>query len=145
MPPLSTSPSVHGLPWRRMRASQWYLAGSLSAAQTPMSAEAAASSDVRLVGRVHQIADEQAHFQVGPAFLEPALGEDRLAFADGGERKQMAFDIVRLVDVRLDQRDARDPRIAANHVEHRHPAAARADLDEMGHTFLHRQLLRAAA
>ncbi len=42
MPPLSTSPSVQGLPCLRISASQWNLAGSLSAAQTPMSAVAAA-------------------------------------------------------------------------------------------------------
>ena len=47
--------------------------------------------------------------------------------------KQMALDVVRLVDVRLDERDVGDARIAAEQVEDRHPAAARANLDQMSH------------
>src|SRR5260370_16169057 len=46
MPPDSTSPSVHGLPCRRIRASQWNFVGSLSAAHTPRSADRAASFSV---------------------------------------------------------------------------------------------------
>ena len=70
----------------------------------------------------------------GRRSLQPALGEIGLALADRGEGKQMALDIVGFVDVRLDERDARDAGVAAEHVQHRHAAAARADLDEMGHT-----------
>ena len=45
----------------------------------------------------------------------------------------MALDIVRLVDIRLDQRDDTDARIATDHVEHRHPATARTHLEQMNH------------
>jgi hypothetical protein len=43
----------------------------------------------------------------------------------------VAFNVVRLVNVRLDEGDALDPRVAANHVQHRHPAAAGADLEHV--------------
>ena len=44
----------------------------------------------------------------------------------------MSFNVVGFVNIRLDERQARDPRIAAHHVQHRHAAAARADLKQMG-------------
>src|SRR5437016_2331852 len=45
----------------------------------------------------------------------------------------MAFDIVRFIDVRLDQRDALNTWIAAEQIEDGHPAAAGAYLYEMRH------------
>jgi hypothetical protein len=43
------------------------------------------------------------------------------------------MDVVRLVDVRLDEGDAGDALVATNHVEDGHPAAAGADLEQMRH------------
>ena len=71
--------------------------------------------------------------KVWPAIQKPAPRQHCLGFAHGRERKQVPLDVVFLVNIRLDQRHQRDARIAAEHVEHRHPAATCADLKEMGH------------
>ena len=89
--------------------------------------------DFFLMRRVHEIADERINHQIGPAFAQPIAGKDGLELADGRKRKQMAFDVVRLIDVRLDERDVSDARVSTKHVENRHPAAAGADLKQMDH------------
>src|SRR5204862_519458 len=78
--------------------------------------------DQPLLFRIEQVADEEINLEVWTAFPEPGAGQLGLEFASIGGRKQMAFDVVRLVDVGLDEGDAADARVAAEQVEHRHSA-----------------------
>ena len=104
-------------------------------ADAEVARRATASLDVGLhaSGRAGRTAST-SNVEVGPALAQP-LARPARAFepADGGRREQVAVDVVRLVDVRLDERDARDARVAGEQVEHGHPAAAGADLEEVGH------------
>ena len=51
------------------------------------------------------------HLQIRPTFLQPFFRQFRLGFSDGGKRKLMALDIVRLVNVRLDEGDMNSQRL----------------------------------
>ena len=82
---------------------------------------------------IQHVPGKRLHLQIGAALFQPSLRQLGLWLADCGNGKQMPLDIVRFVNIRLDQGDARDARFAAEQIEHRHPAAAGANLDEMGH------------
>jgi len=101
--------------------------------------------DGPLLRRVEEVAFQETNVEIGPAVFEPAFGESGFRFANGAERERMALDVVRLVNVRLDQRNARDARVAAEHVQDGHAAAAGSDLEEMRHCEPHRTVLRTAA
>ena len=134
MPPLSTSPSVHGLPCFRIRASKWYFAGSLSTAQTPRSRTRDRRLDLRSAvpgraGRRPSVVTSRS----GRNCPQPVGGQVGLGPADLATAEEVPVDVVRLVDVRLDEDDAADGRLAAEQVEHDHPAGAGADLEDASH------------
>src|SRR5262249_16446324 len=83
--------------------------------------------------RIEQVADEGPHFQLRSSLFEPMCCQFRFFLSHRGLRKKMPFDIVRLVYIRLDDRDPGDALVAADHVQDRHAAAARADLEHMTH------------
>src|SRR5579883_3196840 len=83
--------------------------------------------------RIAQIARQEIHHEIRPAFEQPAAGQLGLRLAHGRERKQMALDVVGLVNVRLDERDAANLWVPAEHVQNRHSTASRSNLEEMSH------------
>src|SRR5207237_1067612 len=82
--------------------------------------------------RVEQVRVQEVDVEVRPPFLEPPLRQFRLGLADGAEREEVALDVVRLVDIRLDQRDAGDARVATKHVEDGQPATGTASAPPAG-------------
>jgi hypothetical protein len=91
------------------------------------------SADALGIRGIKQITGEHIHGKVGAAFLEPLCGKSGFTLPDGTVRKEMADDVVRLINVRFDERDARDALIPADDVQNGHATTACADLNEMRH------------
>ena len=89
--------------------------------------------ELGLPRRVGDVGGERLDVEVGPALLEPLGRQLGLESADGGGREDVPVDVVGLVHVRLDERHPGDPHVAGEQVEHDDPAAAGADLEDVGH------------
>ena len=110
------------------------MAGSLSAAHTPTSHSADQPREVGLPGRVGQVGgDRRRATRSGRTPRTHSAASSAFGRPTADVREQVAVDVVRLVDVGFDERDAGDGRVAGEQVEHDHPAAAGTDLEDVGH------------
>ena len=104
-------------------ASKCSLACSLSAAQMPMSACVAAASIAGAASAAQRSLSRMSIVRSDRPLAHPLPSKRSFALTDGRSREEMSFNVVGFVNIRLDERQTRDPRIAAHHVQHRHAAA----------------------
>src|SRR6185436_7853347 len=95
-----------------------------------------ANRRVNFIGmrRIAKIDDETMNNQIGLNFEQPSFRKERLRLTNIAWRKEMATDVVFLIDVGLDQCDFRNAPLARDQLENRHTAAAGADLHDVSHT-----------
>src|SRR5262249_22135777 len=82
---------------------------------------------------IPDIVNHQVCLDVGPPFLDPALGQDCLGLSNLTRGEKMALYVVRLVNVWFHQRDLGNARVSTQHVKDRHSAATCTDLNQMSH------------
>ena len=84
---------------------------------------------------IAKIDDETMNSEVGLNFEQPSFRKERLRLTDITWPKEMSNDVVFLINIGLDQCDFRNAPIARNQIEHRHAAAAGANLHNFCHAF----------
>jgi hypothetical protein len=87
------------------------------------------SREVRLFGGISNVSDEHFKGDVGSNRANPLSCKFGFPAANRRRREEVSVDVVRFVNVWLNERHARHTRVAGDEIENRHPAASGTDLE----------------
>lgn len=87
------------------------------------------SRELRLSSSVGEVGNDGREAKIRSSLANPVGRELRLHATDRRVREEVPMDVLRRIDVRLDQSHASHGRIANEKVEDDHPAATGADLE----------------